>query len=314
MDMFSAEYLDEVQNAGDDELWEGAKSYSGLAKANVFYELSRRAYFEDDNRSAVDLSAVAIDEYLALGDLCPWTDLIDAYTIHGVNNSAMDNFTEAAESIRKSIDYMRIHRKDDLRGQLYLYGLFLGFNQSYEETIEPYLEAIELSQLEKSDSKLISALKNLGESFLKLGRLDESDGYITRAIEEAKKNKDSEELICSLEIYGKLCKDRMEFSKAIEYFSKAYNLNQTLGNETEAALNQFEMGECWFNLARFDKSVESHAKSLKMLRKFAPKDLSLIMKVEEGLIKALGVGSWRSRRRAKRMEERLDAVKKIFED
>jgi len=37
------------------------------------------------------------------------------------------------------------------------------------------------------------------------------------------------------------------------------------------------------------------------------------MKVEEGLIKALGVGSWRSRKRAKRMEERLDAVKKIFE-
>ena len=314
MDIFSAEYLDEVQSAGDAELWEGAKSYSGLAKANVFYELGRRAYFEDDNRSAVDLTSVAIDEYLALGDRCPWSDLIDAYTVYGVNNSALGNFTEAVESIRKSVELIRIHRKDDLRDNLHLYGLFLGFAERYEEAIEPFVEVIELSQLEDSDSKLISALKNVGESYLKLGRLDEADSYIARAIEEAKKNKDSEELAGSLESYGKLCKERLEFSKAIDYFLKAYYLNETLGNETEAALNQFEMGECWFNLARFDKSVELHTKSLRMLREFAPKDLSLIMRVEEGLIKALGVGSWRSRRRAKRMEERLDAVKKIFED
>ena len=313
MDMFSAEYLDEVQSASDAELWEGAKSYSGLAKANVFYELGRRAYFEDDNRSAIDLTAVAIDEYLALGDRCPWTDLIDAYTVHGVNSSTLDNFSEGAESIRKSVELMRLHRKDDLKSNLHLYGLFLGFGGKYEEAIEPYLEVIELSQLEDPDSKLISALKNVGESYLKLGRLDEADSYIARAIEEAKKNKDSEELAGSLESYGRLCKERLDFSKAIENFSKAYFLNETLGNETEAALNQFEMGECWFNLARFDKSVELHTKSLRMLREFAPKDLSLIMKVEEGLIKALGVGSWRSRKRAKRMEERLDAVKRIFE-
>ena len=192
--------------------------------------------------------------------------------------------------------------------------MFLGFAEKYEEAIEPYLEVIELSQLEDPDSKLISALKNVGESYLKLGRLEEADSYIARAIDEAKRNKDSEELAGSLESYGRLCKERMAFSKAIDHFSKAFYLNETLGNETEAALNQFEMGDCWFNLARFDKSVEFYAKSLRMLREFAPKDLSLIMRVEEGLIKALGVGGWRSRRRAKRMEERLDEVKKIFRD
>ena len=162
--------------------------------------------------------------------------------------------------------------------------------------------------------ELISSLKNLGESYLKIGRLDEANSCLTRAIDEAKRHKDSDELVSSLEIYGRLCQERLEFSKAIEYFSKAYNLNQTLGNDSEAALNQFEIAECWFNLARFDKSVEFYTKSLKMLKEFAPKDLSLIMKVEEGLIKALGIGSWRSRRRAKRIEERLDAVKRIFED
>lgn len=93
---------------------------------------------------------------------------------------------------------------------------------------------------------------NLDESYLKLVRSNEADPCITQAVEEAKKNKDYEELVSSLEIYGRLGKERMEFGKAMEYFSKAYNLNQTLGHETEAALNQFQLGEYWFNFARFD--------------------------------------------------------------
>lgn len=262
MDMFSAEYLDEVQAASDAELWEGAKSYSGLAKANVFYELSRRAYGDDDCKASVDLSAVAINEYLSLGSGCPWDELIEAYTVQAINLGALEQYDAAADGFAKSVELMRKHQVENVKDNLFLYALYLGFANRFDEAIAPYLEVIELSQFDEPETKLITVFRNLGDAYTNTGKLAMAEEYLKRAIEVAKNLRDGDELAFSLNSYGMWAKAQLDFTKGIEYFDKAFNVNETLGNNLEAALNQFEMGECWFNLARFDLSVKAHTKSL----------------------------------------------------
>jgi tetratricopeptide (TPR) repeat protein len=313
MDMFSAEYLDDVQAATNDELWQGAKEFTGLAKANVFYELSRRAYEMDDHQAAISLSNTAIAEYLALGEKCPWFELIDAYTINGVHLAAVEEHASAVESMRRAAQLSREHRVDNLQSTLGMLGLFMQFAKQYEDAIAVYQELTSITELEGDGSGVLYTLTHLGTVYMNLELFDEAEACLKPLLESVKNQKDVDQLITLFETYGELCIKQLAYQKAIEYLDKAFHLNQTAGYYQDSYYNKFQIGICWFNLANFKNSISAYSESLKGMRSLASKDVAAIVEVEEHLVQSLKHGSWKERKEAKKISSRIEQVRAILE-
>ena len=313
MDMFSAEFLDDVQAASNDELWQGAKEFTGLAKANVFYELSRRAYEIDDHPGAISLSGTAIDEYLALGEKCPWYALIDAYTINGVHLAAIEDHVAAVVVMKKAADLSRAHRVDNLQSVLGLLGLFMQFAKQFEDAVAVYQELTSITELEGDGSGVLYTLTHLGTVYMSLERFSEAEACLTPLFELVKNEKDVDQIITLYETYGELCMKQLAYQKAIEYLEKASHLNQTAGYYQDSYYNQFQIGICWFNLANFKNSILAFTQSLQGMRSLASKDIAAIVEVEEHLVQSLKHGSWKERKEAKKISRRIEQVREILE-
>ncbi|MFY9325504.1 MAG: tetratricopeptide repeat protein [Candidatus Nanopelagicales bacterium] len=311
--MFSAEYLSEVQEATDDALWAGAKTFSGLARGNVFYELSRRAYAKDDCHSAVGLSETAISEFLALGDSCPWIDLIDAYTLNAMNAMALNQYDDAVFAIEKSVNYLRRYHPDALSNNLSLFGLFLQLAERYEEALVPFEELMTISDLDEDKPSLIYALTHLAEIYIKLERFDKANENLDRLVPLVKGEQEAELVISVYETYGDLCVKRLEYEKAIGFYEKAYDLNQTAGYYRDSYFNKFEIGQAWFNLANFKKSILAYKDALRGMRALIPRELGGIVEIEEGLVRTLARSSWRDRQSAKKIKSRIARVRQLID-
>jgi len=202
------------QKQHEEELWQRAREFEGIPRAESYHELSKIAYDRAEYSEALNMCLIAkeifekeqANEYTA--------EILNLY--QGIVNSyeCLEECEKAENALKEAITLAR--EKDDSQLSLLLRQLgrlYFGHDK-FQESIETHLEAMELPEISGQTGYSGIDYLNLGMSYQRLK--DFSEAVRLEKIALDKFREEEAESFWFVQVYGELCESYVGLNMAEE--------------------------------------------------------------------------------------------------
>ncbi len=219
---------------------------------------------------------------------------------------------ENVDGENKNIDAVRLDLHRRLSHMCFQRGEF----QEAELHTRRCLPLLEGEPLEEA-----TALNQIGNIFLRLGKAKEALEHYEKALALREKHGDLQGMASTLNNLGILSRRSGEAGGAVDYFRRAIKIQAKLGDQTSQATSLNNLANMYYDDAKVDRAVETYLKSLELSRQTGDLQTEAMIHANLGGIEAMRgifgraldhyLTSLRLRRRLRtpgRMEETLISI------
>lgn len=277
----------------------GRRVYESSALSDLGYD----QYLIKNFRQAKEYyfqAAIITDSENAPGKfITNYSNLGAAYNSMDMPDSALFCFNQALEKAKL------VHRTDGLSSLLNNIGNAWYRKKDYEKAISYFRENLESSLRSEDDENIWLGYLNLGDAFLKIGRVDSSRIFLDKAMELARK-------LSSNRKEGDVEKIRAEYFSAIGDFKGAY-ASLSRWQSIDSVYVNTEIRNTMFELEQRYHAKEREAQN-QLLQSQIERDLlririiSLLALAILGIALAIGVSRYLIRRKNSKLEEQNELI------
>lgn len=124
----------------------------------------------------------------------------------------------------------------------------------------------ELDLRQGDPDNISSSYNTLAGIYMSNNQLDEAERYILKAIDYAKRAQNPHRQAVIYGMASEVYQHKEDAQKSYEYASRAYKLEQQLGNAPKAAVRQAQMGGSLISLERWDEAKKALTQAIPTLR------------------------------------------------
>lgn len=208
--------FEEIESLNDQEIWDRLSFESGVGRARVLYEISKRTFGKKNYSAAQVLAEESRNQYLDCKEESTSLEIADSFMAIAINAQELKNFDQVIANAKQAISY---YKESGVRYNLLASEMLVEAfeaQERYEDAISELEEMAQNIEVDQENGDLAYVLIKISENYRKLHKFED-------ALTMAQKAKAS------------------AFAKKSE--------NQVWYMEAEIAENLFELG-------RFDESLE----------------------------------------------------------
>jgi len=160
----------------------------------------------------------------------------------------------------------------------YIMGTALSWNCDFQKSLDYFQKSLDLSTAARSSMGISSAKINTGVNYLFQGKVDQAYQISREALDIAEASGDIYIKGMAHSCYGTACYYRGLFEEAEVYLLRGIGFCENTSHFTWGSWASAFLGDMYFDLGRYEKSVESYQKAFSFLEKkrFGPSWLTLI--------------------------------------
>ena len=168
----------------EEQLWQRAKEFDGVARAESYHELSKIEYDRQNYKEALSMCMVAKDLYQADEINSHCTEIIDLNEGMSYIYEYLDECEKAEEALLEAVNLARDNESSMLGALLRSLGRLYFDHEKWDRSIECHTEAMELPEYAEVDrpSRGIDLL-NIGMAFHRSDRFAEALNFESEALE-----------------------------------------------------------------------------------------------------------------------------------
>ncbi len=184
----------------------------------------------------------------------------------------MEYMVQALEFSEETKDFF------SLWNACYILGTALSWNCDFQKSLDYFQKSLDLSMAAQSPMGISSAKINTGVNYLFQGKMDRAYQISREALDIAEASGDIYIKGMAHSYYGTACYYRGFFEEAEDHLLRGVGLCENSSHFTWGSWASAFLGDMYFDLGRFEKSVESYQKAFSFLEKkrFGPSWLNLI--------------------------------------
>jgi class 3 adenylate cyclase/tetratricopeptide (TPR) repeat protein len=184
----------------------------------------------------------------------------------------MEYMIQALEFSEEAKDYF------SLWNVCYILGTALSWNCDFQKSLDYFQKSLDLSLAAKSAMGISSAKINTGVNFLFQGKMEEAHQISREALDIAEASGDIYIKGMAHSCYGTACYYRGFWEEAEDHLLRGVGLCENTSHFTWGSWASAFLGDMYFDLGRFEKSIESYQRASSFLEKkrFGPSWLNLI--------------------------------------
>ena len=201
------------QKDREEELWQRAKEFDGIPRAESYYELSKIAYEREEYPEALNMCLIAKEIFEKDQANEYTTEILNLYQGIVGSYECLEECDKAEEALREAVDLAREKGDDSLGSLLRQLGRLYFGHSKYEESIECHSEAMALPIVDEKHHIGIDYV-NIGMSYQRLKNYEEAVRYEKIALD--KFYEDDVEPFWLVNIYGELCESYVGLQMADE--------------------------------------------------------------------------------------------------
>jgi tetratricopeptide (TPR) repeat protein len=150
----------------------------------------------------------------------------------GLDETKKGNYDKALEYLNKSLQLT--NDPNTIANVYSAIGSVYSYKGDNNKAIEYFKKAIEINQANGNHSETVRDMICIASRYINLGNFSETKYYLTQGLEIAKKLDGTSWEAYAYTIFGQLYSAQNQEDLAREYFTKAYNLFKSIGNNSEA--------------------------------------------------------------------------------
>jgi len=131
----------------------------------------------------------------------------------------------------------------------------------FTEAINYYHKAVSIYRKNNNIHGTITAITNIGNSYIILKQYDEAKKYLEEALELQKTNKDKQQLFSIYSNYASLYESQSDFKKAEEYLEKCKQISDSIGS-------QVYRRDIYDSYSKFYEKSKNYKKALQYSREY----------------------------------------------
>ena len=160
----------------------------------------------------------------------------------------------------------------------YIMGTALSWNCDFQKSLDCFQKSLDLSMAAQSPMGISSAKINTGVNYLFQGKIDQAHQISREALDIADASGDIYIKGMAHSCYGTACSYRGYFEEAEDHLLRGIGFCEKTSHFTWGSWASAFLGDLYFDLGSFEKSVESYQKAFSFLEKkrFGPSWLNLI--------------------------------------
>lgn len=207
------------QKTYEEELWERAREFDGIPRAESYHELSRIAYERDEFSEALNMCLIAKDIFAADQSGEHVSNIFNLY--QGIFNSyeSLKQCDKGEETLLEAIEFSKANGDKNLGFLLRQLGRLYFEHKKYAESIESHTQAMMLPPYADEDHLYGIDYINIGMSFQRLKNYEEAIRYELIALEKFKEEKAEPHWL--VHVYGELAESYvgLQISHEIIYYA-----------------------------------------------------------------------------------------------
>jgi len=160
----------------------------------------------------------------------------------------------------------------------YIMGTALSWNCDFQKSLDYFQKSLDLSLAARSSMGISSAKINTGVNYLFQGKVERAHQISREALDIAEESGDIYIKGMAYSCYGTACYYRGLFDEAEDHLLRGIGFCENTSHFTWGSWASAFLADMYFDLGRFEKSVESYQKAFSFLEKkrFGPSWLNLI--------------------------------------
>ncbi len=184
----------------------------------------------------------------------------------------MEYMVQALEFSEETKDFF------SLWNACYIMGTALSWNCDFQKSLDYFQKSLDLSTAARSSMGISSAKINTGVNYLFQGKVDQAYQISREALDIAEASGDIYIKGMAHSCYGTACYYRGLFEEAEVYLLRGIGFCENTSHFTWGSWASAFLGDMYFDLGKYEKSVESYQKAFSFLEKkrFGPSWLTLI--------------------------------------
>lgn len=175
--------MENEEKSREEILWERAKEFDGVARAESYHELSKIEYDRHNYSEALSMCLVAKELYEKDGANSHTREIIDIYEGLSSIYECLDDCAEAEEALKEAVGIARKEESELLGDLLRSLGRMHYEHKKWEESIEAHSEAMLIPIQENEDRSIGVDYLNVGMAHYRLENYVEALQYEMQALE-----------------------------------------------------------------------------------------------------------------------------------
>ena len=210
------------QSEHEKELWQRAKDFDGIPRAESYHELSKIAFEREDYPEALNMCLIAKEIFQSDQVIDRSSDILNLYQgiIHSYEN--LEEYSKSENSLVEAIEYARVHRPTLVAELLRQLGRMQFAREKYSESIASHSEAMLLHETSDEDHHIGIDYVNIGMSHHRMKNYTEAIRFEKIALEKFLEDKVEPHWLVN--VYGELAESYVELKMAdevLDYGQKA---------------------------------------------------------------------------------------------
>lgn len=204
------------------ELWQRAKDFEGIPRAESYHELSKIAFEREDYPEALNMCLIAKDIFQTDQVIDRSSDILNLYQGIVQSYECLEEEIKAEEALVEAVNYAHEHRPTLEAELLRQLGRMQFGHKKYEASIESHTKAMSLNEISDGDHHVGIDYVNIGMCHHRLKNYTEAVRFEKIALE--KFLEDDVEPHWLINVYGELTESYVELKMAdevLEYGQKA---------------------------------------------------------------------------------------------
>ena len=211
--------MSKEQKSHEEELWECAREFDGIPRAESYHELSRIAYEREEFSEALNMCLIAKDIFKADQSGEHVSNIFNLY--QGILNSyeSLKQCDKGEETLLEAIEFSKANSDRNLGFLLRQLGRLYFEHKKYAESIESHTQAMMLPHDSEVDHLSGIDYLNIGMSYQRLKNYEEAIRYEFIALDKFKEDKAEPHWL--VHVYGELAESYvgLQISHEIIYYS-----------------------------------------------------------------------------------------------
>ncbi len=191
----------------------------------------------------------------------------------GNTNISIENFAGALADFRYALDFAKMASDSTRISSIYnLLGHCYDKQYLYDEALNYYLKALEISEKSNSLIERISALNYIGGVYYNQGEYEKSLNFYVQSLSHSRTINYEKGIAAALNNVGEIYRLQGQLDNALNHYTAALKINISQNNSEWSALNYQNIGKISFLRHQYGQALEYYLKSLEIL----PDDNSLL--------------------------------------
>lgn len=187
----------------------------------------------------------------------------------GSRQAFRSNFKEAMKMAIEARELaLQLNDKNSYAEALMLLGMIKDSQGNYSESYDLHFEALRIFESTGYQKGIVKAQNGIGSVCYYLGDYKKALLYYNRALELARKLKDTTQMAGEYSNLGVLFYERGEIEKALQFYDSAEQIHLRMGLKTRLAANNISIGYALLKLGRNEEAFKRYQEAVRLFSEF----------------------------------------------